>query len=1237
MFVSLLGRFLRIYRSHPKAPVQWNFHPYLLQLEDRIVPATTWTGAGYGNEWNNAANWSGDQTPGASDDVIIPTGSSVNFSAGGVSVHSLSIAGSLTINNGSLSVAGTSTIDTLTLNGGTLTGAGDLTVTNAMNWNGGTLSGTGQFALDSNAVLDLAGGDVTLDGRTLNNAGLTIVEGTGNVLLANDAVWYNLGSGELDLRNDGSFLTATSSDAGTFVNDGLFLKLADTGSSACGPGVDFENSGAVQVESGTLLLQGGGTTDGTIATDAGTTLAFDSDYTLTSTADISGAGAVNLTSGTLSLDGGSLGAANVAVGANAALTGTGTIAGNFNDAGSVTVSGLLTVTGNYTQSSSGSLGITVDNANAAGYLAVEGNVNLDGDLQISAATDFAPVQNSDYTVIQNDGSSPVNGTFATLENSTGLSLTYTGDTSGQDASIIDPVTTTVDLSSSLDAATIGQSVTFTANVTPAIASTPTGTVTFLEGTTSLGAATLSNGSATFTTDALAVGDLDISAVYSGADNFVGSTSGVLTQTVNLPAAPAIAVALAMNGQKSVTLSGSVSALDPAGLTVTFTGAVNAATVTDADGNYSLTVDADTLGDVQATTVDAFEQTSNTATASVAVAAPVLSNFTGSYAAGVVTITGKITHPDAAGMAVTIQGEPESLENGVTATADANGDFSYSFDATASDQGSVSASSVDVWGQQSNVPSFTLSLPAAPTVTLSLTMNGQKSVTLSGTVTAATAAGMTVIFAGAVNSTTVTGANGDYSLTIDADHLGDVQATTVDELGRNSNTATASVAVAAPVISNFTGSYAAGVVTITGAITHPDAAGMVVTLGGQPTSLGYGVTATAGNDGTFTYRFNATANDYGWVSASCVDAWDQQSNEPTFTLTLPAVPAVTASVNMMNGHKSITLSGTVTGDAAAGSTVTFTGAVTSTTVADACGNYFFTVDADHLGDVNATTMDELGRTSNTATATVSVAAPIISNLTAVYSDGVATISGTVAHPDANGMAVTIQGDPASLANGVTATANYNGNFTYSFEATAGDSGSVSASCVDVWGQQSNVPVCTLSLPAAPTITENVTMNGLKSVTLSGTVSGAEPAGRTVTFTGVVNTSTVTDANGNYSLTVNAEQLGDVHATTVDEFGQTSNTATATVAAAAPVISNFSYIKQSGVVTLTGTVAHPDAAGMMVTLPSALPSLINGVSVAANSSGNFSYSFQAAEGDTGSVGASCVDVWGQQSNVPTTYIV
>ena len=83
-------------------------------------------------------------------------------------------------------------------------------------------------------------------------------------------------------------------------------------------------------------------------------------------------------------------------------------------------------------------------------------------------------------------------------------------------------------------------VTFTAVVTAALP-TPTGTVTFMDGSTTLGSAplstnggvvvTLTSGNAAFATSSLTTGDHKITAVYSGDNSFATSTSAPLDNVV----------------------------------------------------------------------------------------------------------------------------------------------------------------------------------------------------------------------------------------------------------------------------------------------------------------------------------------------------------------------------------------------------------------------------------------------------------------------------------------------------------------------------------------------------------------------------------------------------------------------------------------------------------------------------------------------------------------------------------
>jgi hypothetical protein len=129
-----------------------------------------------------------------------------------------------------------------------------------------------------------------------------------------------------------------------------------------------------------------------------------------------------------------------------------------------------------------------------------------------------------------------------------ITAKFLGST-GQDPSESSPlsvtissVATTATLFTSLNPSTLGQSVTLTAKVAPnaTVTPVPTGTVEFRIGTTVIGTGTLSTvagvQTATLTTSTLPIGDSIITAVYPGDATFGSSTSGGLTQTVDLPAA-----------------------------------------------------------------------------------------------------------------------------------------------------------------------------------------------------------------------------------------------------------------------------------------------------------------------------------------------------------------------------------------------------------------------------------------------------------------------------------------------------------------------------------------------------------------------------------------------------------------------------------------------------------------------------------------------------------------------------
>jgi hypothetical protein len=183
-------------------------------------------------------------------------------------------------------------------------------------------------------------------------------------------------------------------------------------------------------------------------------------------------------------------------------------------------------------------------------------------------------------------------TSALAAGSHSITASYGGDANDQGSTssalvqAVDLNATTTAVSSSAAPSVVGQSVTFTASVvlsSPwAGAATPSGSVTFYDGSKAIGTATLSGGSGSLTTPALGPGAHAITAVYAGDALNAGSTSAALTQTVNQDAT-------------TTTLLSSASP-SPLGQSVTFTAAVAVATpgagtptglVTFKDGNTVL--------------------------------------------------------------------------------------------------------------------------------------------------------------------------------------------------------------------------------------------------------------------------------------------------------------------------------------------------------------------------------------------------------------------------------------------------------------------------------------------------------------------------------------------------------------------------------------------------------------------------------------------------------------------------
>ena len=169
------------------------------------------------------------------------------------------------------------------------------------------------------------------------------------------------------------------------------------------------------------------------------------------------------------------------------------------------------------------------------------------------------------------------GTYTVVATYSADSVYDVSTSSAVTVTINSPAKATITLSVPASAA-VGTPVTFTATVSGS-GGTPTGTVTFDDGTTTLGTGTLSGGKASYTTSSLAAGTHSITASYGGDSNFGTATSAASTIDIASLATPTIT----LKAPASAVVGASVAL----SVTVSGTGATPTGSVTFLDGTTTL--------------------------------------------------------------------------------------------------------------------------------------------------------------------------------------------------------------------------------------------------------------------------------------------------------------------------------------------------------------------------------------------------------------------------------------------------------------------------------------------------------------------------------------------------------------------------------------------------------------------------------------------------------------------------
>ena len=477
-----------------------------------------------------------------------------------------------------------------------------------------------------------------------------------------------------------------------------------------------------------------------------------------------------------------------AVGSTALASGAGVVADADFSAGSHTITAQYSGDGNFAGSTSPPVIEAVDQSATSVQLTSSANPSLLGQPVTMTAT-ITPAsgtgETGTVTFAGPDGTlgtAPVDTTGAAAlavstlaAGDTPVTATYSGDVNFAGSGSA-PLTQSVDLpatgtslTSSSDPSVVDTPLTLTARVTGAGA-TPTGTVTFLDGTTTLGTASLdATGTASLTLSSLGVGDHQLGASYGGDALNAPSQAATLTQTVTQAASQVTLTSSAnpVDYPAAVTLTASVSTNHSgAGGSVTFLDGTTTLGTADLDtaGQASLTVTGLAVGDHVLTAAyggDAQTLGSTSAalteTVAPAVTAVTLASSENPAPVGVaITLTATVT-----GAGATPTGTVTLLDGTTTlgtATLDATGTASLTLSSLAVGAHSLTASyggdTLDAPSQSSTTTQTIspVSAPAPTTTSLTSSENPAPSaaaVTLTATVTGpgATPTGMVAFLDG----------------------------------------------------------------------------------------------------------------------------------------------------------------------------------------------------------------------------------------------------------------------------------------------------------------------------------------------------------------------------------------------------------------------------------------------------------------------------------------------------------
>jgi large repetitive protein len=725
-------------------------------------------------------------------------------------------------------------------------------------------------------------------------------------------------------------------------------------------------------------------------------------------------------------------------------------------------------------------------------------------------------------------------------------------------------TSTTTLTSGTNPSVWGQSVLFTATITP-VAPAPTGTVTFQDGGKNIAGCVnraIAAQVATCTTAALAVGSHTVTAVYSGNPTYATSTSAPVTQAVTMGSTTSVVAA-------SVTPSVS-------GQTVTYTATVSA--VAPASGTRTGTVAFQDGGVVIAVCAAKAVAVIGTATCAIAYAGPGAHTITAIYSgdanftASTASAVTQTVNLGATAVALSSSANPSSTGANVTFTANVT--------ATAPASGARTGT-VDF-----QVGGFNIAGCSAQVVPAS-----GKATCVTNTLTAG-ANTITAIYSGDANFAASTSL--PFKQTV---NQGATTTKVVSSLNPSSTgvtvTFTATVTAVAPASGTRTGTVAFedGGIAIAGCATQVlGAAGTATCATNALAAFVHTITAVYSGDSNFT---TSTSAPLAQTVVSATTTTVTSSANPSvfgqsvqYTASVAGGPTVTGAITFRDGGANI--AGCVAVVMAAGSasctvsptvashkiTAVYSGDASNAASTSAAMTQVVTADPTTTV-VTATVNPTVFGQSVTFTATVTANAPGSGTPTGkvAFDNGAAAIAGC-------GGVTLVAGVATCTTNALTVgvhsiTGHYNGSANYVTGTSPVLTETVNqGSTTTVVGSSLNPSVSGQSVTYTATVTVVAPAAGTATGTVNfedGGVTIAGCAAKALTAAGTATCSFTYPGAGTHSITAIYSGGIDFASSTSPAMTQNVNQASTSTAVASSV--NPSVVGQSATITASVTVLAP----------------------------------------------------------------